>query len=326
MRIPLRPLVVRTVRVLLALLFLAGVLVIVWRLEDWPPPRLILACGLPPTGGPTGRTRTIEGIEFVELKPGYFRMGSHHLCEKGDLLGRVCALFGLPWGKPPVHHDDECSARWVEITSPFWIARTEVTVGQYSRFVSKDWSRSTRPASLLAYADAQAYCKWLCGCSGLRVGLPTEAQWEFACRAGTTTRFSCGDDAADLIWYGNTRPNSRDRTDAVGTHRPKRWGLHDMHGNVWEWCLADPDERTRKKLTRKLVSVRLTKAGGGQIWSRSEQTVRYTSPEEFAPVRGGSCKTPPESCRSAAFRWRTRSCGDLEMMGVRPVFTLPEDE
>ena len=64
-----------TVLILAALLLLVGITVVVWRVADWPPPRLILKYGFPPTGGPTGNARTIEGIEFIELRPGYFRLG-----------------------------------------------------------------------------------------------------------------------------------------------------------------------------------------------------------------------------------------------------------
>jgi len=89
----------RTVLILAAVLFLVGVTAIVWGLADWPPIRLILKYGFPPSGGPTGNVKTIEGIEFVELKLGYFRMGSKFNAKGGDWLGKICAPFGLPWGK-----------------------------------------------------------------------------------------------------------------------------------------------------------------------------------------------------------------------------------
>jgi hypothetical protein len=91
------------------LLFLVLVLAALWAGFDWPPPRLILRYGFPPAGGPTGRTMAIEGVEFVEPKPGYSRKGSHFLCQKGSLLGRAGGLPQQPWGKP--RHDHECQPR-----------------------------------------------------------------------------------------------------------------------------------------------------------------------------------------------------------------------
>ena len=105
------------------LLLLAGIVTILWSGLDWPPPRLILKYGFPPTGGPTGNVRVIEGVEFVELKPGYFRMGSHYRCDTGDLLGRVCRPLGLPWGRES-SHDTLTPPRWVEFTEPLWVARS----------------------------------------------------------------------------------------------------------------------------------------------------------------------------------------------------------
>ncbi|MCU0725368.1 MAG: formylglycine-generating enzyme family protein, partial [Planctomycetes bacterium] len=125
-------------------LFLVGLVSAVWNLCDQPPPRLILKYGFPPAGGPTGRTMTIEGVEFVELKPGYFRMGSHFFCQEGDLVGRICAALGLPWGKHPRHNTNECPPHWVEIRTGFWMARTEITNGQFERYQPK---RKRRPLS-----------------------------------------------------------------------------------------------------------------------------------------------------------------------------------
>lgn len=90
----------------------------------------------------------------------------------------------------------------------------------------------------VVWNDAQAFCKWLSKRTGKTVVLPTEAQWEYVCRAGTKTRFSFGDKDEDLRKYGNSwdKSNIDDQTAPVGSLKPNAWGLYDMHGNAMEWC------------------------------------------------------------------------------------------
>ena len=88
----------------------------------------------------------------------------------------------------------------------------------------------------VSWDDASAFCKWLSKKTGKTVVLPTEAQWEYACRAGSKTRFSFGDkdsDLGDYAWYSD---NSGGMTHPVGQKKPNAWGLYDMHGNAWQWC------------------------------------------------------------------------------------------
>jgi sulfatase modifying factor 1 len=109
----------------------------------------------------------------------------------------------------------------------------------------------SHPVVLVSWNDAQAFCTWLQGKSRYPIRLPTEAEWEYACRAGTSTAYSFGDDGADLHKHGNycdmsntsgypwqdkTHDDGYDKTAAVGSFAPNAWGLYDMHGNVWEWC------------------------------------------------------------------------------------------
>ncbi len=231
----------------LVALLLVALVSAVWNLCDQPPPRLILKYGFPPTGGPTGRTMTIEGVEFVELKPGYFRMGSHFLCEQGDSLGRICAVLHLPWGKHPRHDSKECPQRWTEIGRGFWIARTELTVQQYTRFRSPNLPERGRhagpakPVTQLADWERDQYFMWLGRDRGLLVRLPTEDEWEYTCRAGSKEEYCFGDDAASLAEFGWAAGNRWEAggfsaTEAVRMLRPNAWGIYDMHGNAREQC------------------------------------------------------------------------------------------
>ncbi len=119
---------VRLLVIVGVVLVLAGIGTVAWVALEMPPPGLVVRHGFPPSGGPTGRKVEIEGVEFVELKAGYFRMGSWFQCQKGDLLGRVCSVFHLPWGKQPKETGDEVPVHWVRIARPYWMADAEVTV------------------------------------------------------------------------------------------------------------------------------------------------------------------------------------------------------
>jgi formylglycine-generating enzyme required for sulfatase activity len=137
----------------------------------------------------------------------------------------------------------------VSIRHDYWLGRCEVTQAEYATLLGRNPSRfqgdSNRPVERLTYYDAQAFCAVLTArerkAGHLPVGyeyrLPSEAEWEWACRAGTTNRFSFGDDLQAADAFAWTMENAEATTHPVGLKRPNPWGLYDMHGNVWEWCL-----------------------------------------------------------------------------------------
>ena len=115
----------------------------------------------------------------------------------------------------------------------------EVTQEQYEKVMGNNPSRfkgSRNPVEKVRWNDAVAFCRKLSDQEGVEYRLPTEAEWEYACRAGTTTRYSFGDDKSQLgkyAWFGG---NSGGETHPVGQKLPNIWGLYDMHGDVYEWC------------------------------------------------------------------------------------------
>jgi formylglycine-generating enzyme required for sulfatase activity len=160
-------------------------------------------------------------------------------------------------GSPDSDNDasaDEKPQHRVRITRPFYLGVTEVTQGQYRAITGENPSHfkgsDDLPVEQVSWNDAIAFCNKLSEREGLKpyyqsggaqsggdgYRLPTEAEWEYACRAGATTRFCSGDADASLGEYAWFYANSGNKTHPVGQKHPNVWGLYDMHGNVYEWC------------------------------------------------------------------------------------------
>lgn len=132
----------------------------------------------------------------------------------------------------------------VTLTDPFYMGVYEVTQQQYEKVMGNNpsgFKHAQNPVEQILWSDAVDFCKKLSDLpaekgAGRVYRLPTEAEWEYACRAGSTTAFSFGDQGTQLVLYGWCAENSGGKPHAVGQLLPNRWGLYDMHGNVWEWC------------------------------------------------------------------------------------------
>ena len=166
-------------------------------------------------------------MEFVWIGPGTFQMGSPN-SESG--------------------RDNDEKAHEVEISQGFYLGKYEITQGQWESVMGETpWSgesyvqsNSSHPAVYISWEDVRRFAAKLNSEAGEAVyRLPTEAEWEYACRAGTQTRWSFGDDEFALgsyAWYADNAWNAGEQyAHAVGTKLPNPWGLYDMHGNVWEW-------------------------------------------------------------------------------------------
>ncbi len=185
------------------------------------------------------------------------------------------------------------------------VAKTDASTRPSPPYVDMSFGmgRSGYPAINMTQYAAIKFCKWLYDKTGVFYRLPTEAEWEYACRAGTTTAYSFGNDAAQLGEYAWYRDNSDASYKKIGTKKPNPWGLHDMHGNVMEWTL---DQYASDYYTKK---------------SKGEVKEAFAPVTELYPtsVRGGSWDDEAPVARSAA---RIASSADWKVLDPQ----LPKSE
>jgi formylglycine-generating enzyme required for sulfatase activity len=224
--------------------------------------------------------------------------------------------MGSPEGEPG-HKADEGPRHEVKL-APFWMGRCEVTWDEYDLWgmgldkqrreaknikptdrdtlvdaipiptkpytdMTFGFGRQGRPAICMTQLAAKMYCKWLSAKTGRYYRLPTEAEWEYACRAGTSSAFNFGDDPKKMGDYAWFFGNSDEKYHKVGQKKPNAWGLFDMHGNVSEWVLDQ-------------YAVDFYKQSDGKT---ADNPLSPPKTEYGRVVRGGSWDDDPKACRSA---------------------------
>ncbi len=258
-------------------------------------------------GPEPGDELLVEGanLNMVPIEPGEFLMGS----PAGGFLG-IGGEKGRQKNESPQH--------LVRLTSPFWIGKYPVTIAEYLFFLncpdnqgelewtpvscSMDqagaahdcWSDPQKPIVEISWLEATNFCKWLTSREtkynrlpeGYIFRLPTEAEWEYCCRAGSTTGFHFGDSDEQLPEYAWYKRNSEGKSHPVGQKNPNTWGLYDMIGNVWEWCHDKYGD-----------------------YSASEALDPFGSTFGFGFVRrGGSWINDADRCRSASRNYWDAKC------------------
>jgi hypothetical protein len=212
---------------------------------------------------------TLRWIILLVLALGVAQYGALRWWRGGVLLGNN------DYSSIPAHE--------ATIPMPFYIGRYEVTEEQFGRVVSSYLCGiHDCPAAPISWYQAKEFCSRISQMTGQYVRLPSETEWEFACRAGTKTAYYTGDAETNLgraAWY---KENSDGKAHPVGQKEPNRWGLYDMHGNVWEWC----EDAYKESYDQHSLIL-----SGGMDGA------------QFRSLRGGGWDCIPRTCRSS------RRCG-----------------
>jgi len=232
------------------------------------------ACGAEP-----GHTITNSvGMKLAYIPPGKFTMGS-------------------PKTEPDRIANE--TQRQVTFKKGFRIGVTEVTQKQWQQVMGSNpsfFKGDDLPVEHITWHEAEEFCQRLSQKEKKRYRLPTEAEWEYACRAGTKTAYYAGKDKTMLDVAGWYRENSGNQSHPVSRKKPNPWGLYDMHGNVSEWCAERPDADTFKSNSAQL--------------DREEKMLR--------DLRGGSWGLGASDCRSAS-RHRNAASFRFFDLGLRVV-------
>jgi formylglycine-generating enzyme required for sulfatase activity len=301
--------------------------------QDFPPPRI--------NALHKNYTETIPGskvsFDMVAIPAGTFLMGSpdrergrgndegpqHPVRVRAFWMGKTEVTWDefdlyrkvLPkeQRKPPATPAEQAADAVTRPTAPY--------ADEYCGF-----GRAGYPVVSISHHSAMEYCRWLSARTGKLYRLPTEAEWEYACRAGSRSAFFWGDNPSDIDQYAWFADNAKEETHPVGKKRPNRWGLYDLAGNVAEWCLDHYDAAYYRTLPRDRLSLAPVKLP--------------TASRHPYVARGGSWADSPATCRSAARRgsdksWNRRDpdirpsiwwLSDGDFVGFRVVRAVEEQE
>jgi eukaryotic-like serine/threonine-protein kinase len=248
------------------------------------------------------------GMQFRLIDPGEFTMGSE------DTPEELVTLY--PDANPSLI-DDPAERHQVRLTNAYYMGTHEVTVGQFRKFVEETGYKTeaetdgkggggvnaqgeveesviytwrnpgyeqgdTHPVGNVSWNDAKAFVDWLSLKEKQRYRLPTEAEWEYACRAGSKTRFSFGNDDSKLGEYGWFSEKGDLGTHPIGQKKPNAWGLYDMHGNVWEWCHDIYQDYSGKNEAEMRIFRALNDRGEVAFTSTPLVTVMQTFSDQYA--------------------------------------------
>jgi formylglycine-generating enzyme required for sulfatase activity/serine/threonine protein kinase len=264
-------------------------------------------------------TTNSVGAKMVLIPPGEFLMGS----SEAQVSAAVTIAEETKVHLDAIHRirNAEGPQHKVLVTRPYWISATEVTVGQFKKFTvatgyATEAERASEaktylqpgyavaddsPAAVITWNDAVAYCNWLSAQEKVKYRLPTEAEWEYACRAGTTTQYFFGDDYRNLPKYGWLNNVAGDRSQPVAALLPNPFGLFDVHGNLHEWCGDYWDESGyAKSLAVSAVSTDPIGPADG-----TERVIRGGYwPNLYATCRSAYRNPSPPSYRANAYGFR----------------------
>ena len=232
---------------------------------------ILLILGSPAWGGEKRISNDI-GMQFIRVEPGVFSMGSP---------------------KTELFRDQNEPLHTVKLTRAYYLQETEVTLGQWWAVMGKKWVMKRRgspnmPVTRVSFYNCEKFIKALNKKGRFQYRLPTEAEWEYACRAGTTTAYSWGDTIdCSRAMYGNNKKKSREcivffkglnipanGPAPVKSFKPNPWGFFDMHGNVWEWCqdIYKPYNNDPKTGNSMITTKNRVRRGGS--WYKYPQYLR----------------------------------------------------